>query len=599
MILAELDQLPKSVSEGPQDWSEAFGKAVDATDQVMVSVENINASQENFRFAYQSYIDEVQATTGVKIDNPMDVDMRRGTFEARPNPTYSGGTGVEWMEERQRVAMERFEQQRNALAQQYPAQARLIQLDIDGRATRRMQEAEKSANEAMNAPELGMAGRLAAGLIGGLTGSAKDPYQWATAIMGGGAGSVRTVAGRLGQVMLTEAMINGGTEAVLQAASQERKKSAGLEHGLEDALKNVGIAATFGALFGGTIQGGSEIARIYKLGEGGADVATRVLEGRPEPGDVETLAKAMNVELTPDRLEMLSRSFEDRVLDEVTIPQDATPAQMKVYEAALRYAEDPDNNLPPDLVERLYADDEAGRLSTLTADQYERAYGGDQNAIDDIADTFFADDVDQAAMSGADWDQDWRPELPPLEPGYVRFYHGGAGDLGDVTQLDDLWVSPDYVYARDYRRGDQPNNVWYVDIPESDAGRVGVKDEINNYYISGKVPAEYARKATRVEASAPRTSARSVGKVDTIEGQRIRPDRIAEPYEDPAMRIAEEQAGEIRDPEIDKDGNYRNLYELLPFEDGDGNVTFVPISQALEIADEDAFHADLLEACKL
>lgn len=599
MILAELDQLPKSMSNGPESWAEAFGKAVSTTDQVMVSIENINASQENFRASYQSYIDEVKQATGVSIDNPMDIDMRRGTFEARPNPTMSGGTGTEWIEERKRVAMERFEQQRAALMNQYPAQARLIQLDIEGRAVRRMQEADKAAKEAMAAPELGMAGRFTAGLIGGLTGSAKDPYQWATAMIGGGAGAARTVAGRLGQVMLTEALVNGGTEAVLQAASQERKKQAGLEHGLDNALKNVGIAATFGALFGGTVQGGAELARIYKLGEGGADLAARVIDGRPEPGDVETLARAMNIELTPDRLDMLNRSFEERVLDEVTIPPNASPAQMKVYEAALRYAEDPDNNLSPDLVERIYAEEEAGRLSTLTADQYERAYGGDEAAIADIADTFFAEDLDQAARSGSDWDRNARPDLPPVEPGYVRFYHGGAGDLGDVSQLEDLWVSPDYVYARDYRRGDQPNNVWYVDIPEADTVRVGVKDEVNNYYMSGKVPAEYARKATRVEVPTRAVPARPMAASDPVEGQRIRPEREAEPYDDTAMRYAEEQAGEIRDPEVDANGNYRSLYELLPIEDGDGNVTLMSPRQALAIADEDNFHADLLEACKL
>jgi hypothetical protein len=520
MILAELDQLPKSMSNGPESWSEAFGKAVSTTDQVMVSIENINASQENFRASYQSYIDEVRQATGVSIDNPMDIDMRRGTFEARPNPTMSGGTGAEWIEDRKRVAMERFEQQRTALMNQYPAQARLIQLDIEGRATRRMQDADKAAKEAMAAPELGMAGRFAAGLVGGLTGSAKDPYQWATAMIGGGAGAARSVAGRLGQVMLTEALVNGGTEAVLQAASQERKKTAGLEHGLDDALKNVGIAATFGALFGGTVQGGAELARIYKLGEGGADIAARVIEGRPEPGDVETLARAMNVELTPDRLDMLNRSFEERVLDDVTIPADATPAQMKVYEAALRYAEDPDNNLPPDLVERIYAEEEAGRLSTLTADQYERAYGGDEAAIADIADTFFAEDMDQAGRR--------------IEAATVR--------------AEDAAV-----------RAERAGN----------------------------------------PAAAPAREAEAPTATDPIEGQRIRPEREAEPYDDTAMRYAEEQAGEIRDPEIDADGNYRSLYELLPIEDGDGNVTLISPREALAIANQDNFHADLLEACKL
>lgn len=520
MILAELDQLPKSVSNGPESWAEAFGKAVSTTDQVMVSIENVNASQENFRASYQSYIDEVKQATGVSIDNPMDIDMRRGAFEARPNPTFSADSGAEWIEERRRVALERFEQQRAALMDQFPAQARLIQLDIEGRATRRMQEADKANKDAMASPELGMAGRFAAGLVGGIFGSAKDPYQWATAIIGGGAGTARTVAGRIGEVLIKEALINGGTEAVLQAASQERKRAAGLEHGLDDALKNVGIAATFGALFGGTIQGGAELARIYKLGEGGAELAARVIEGRPEPGDVETLARAMNVELTPDRLDMLTRSFEERVLDEVTIPTDASPSQMKVYEAALRYAEDPDNNLSPDLVERIYAEEEAGRLSTLTADQYERAYGGDEAAIADIADTFFAQDVDQAARR--------------IEAATVRAEDAAA-------------------------RAERASN----------------------------------------PAAAPARAADTPAAPDPVEGQRIRPEREAEPYDDTAMRYAEEQAGEIRDPDIDGDGNYRSLYQLLPIEDGDGNVTLMSPRQALVIADEDNFHADLLEACKL
>lgn len=397
MILPDIESLPKSTSGGPETWGEAFGKVVATSDQMMVAVENITASQENFRAAYQSYIDEVEQATGEKLENPMNVSMQRGTFEERPNPQYSMATGAEWIEERGRVAMERFDAQRQALAAKYPAQARLIQLDIDGRARRRMQEAERQSLEALQSPELGPVGRFAGQLIGGLTGSAKDPYQWSMAVIGGGANQARTVAGRIGHVIVTEALINGGQEAVLQAASQERKRQAGLDHGLDDALKNVGIAATFGSLFGSTLQAGAELARIYRLGEGGEAVAARVLDGRPEPGDVETLARAMKIELSPERLDLINRSFEERVLDEVTVPQDGNAAQMRVYEAALRHAEDPDNFPAPDLVERMIAEEEAGRLLTLTPEQYERAYGGDPNAIDDIADTFFADDMSRAA----------------------------------------------------------------------------------------------------------------------------------------------------------------------------------------------------------
>lgn len=513
MILPEVTSLPKSASSGPESWGEAFGRVVDTSDQVMVAVENITASQDNFRAAYQGYIDEVEQATGEKLENPMNVDMRRGTFEERPNPQYSFATGAEWIDERGRVAMDRFEAQRQALAQKYPAQARLISLDIDGRVKKRMQDAERASLEALQSPELGMAGRLAAQLVGGLKGSARDPYQWSMAVMGGGAGTARTVAGRLGQVMLTEALLNGGQEAVLQAASQERKARAGLEHGLDDALKNIGIAATFGSLFGGVSQGGAELARIFKLGEGGDAIAARVLDGRPEPGDVETLARAMNVELTPERLDLINRSFEERILDEVTIPQDGNPASMRVYEAALRHAEDPDNFPAPELVERMVAEEEAGRLLTLSPEQYERAYGGDPNAIDDIADTFFADDVSRAAE--------------PI-------------DARDVP-------APARPVAGDQRAS-----------------------------------ANTAPEPARQEVPA-----------------RIRPDQVAEPLDDAAMRAAEVEAGDLVEPEIDANGNPKSLLDYIAVEDGDGNHRLVPARQALEEADEGNLLADLLESCRL
>lgn len=93
--------------------------------------------------------------------------------------------------------------------------------------------------------------------------------------------------------------------------------------------------------------------------------------------------------------------------------------------------------------------------------------------------------------------------LPPLKTGFTRFYHGGAGDLGDPNKLDDLWVTPQYDYARDYRRGTDPNNVWYVDIPNDKLGSLGVRDEVNGYNINGKLPKEWATKVKKYQANAP------------------------------------------------------------------------------------------------
>jgi len=637
MILPELDSLPKSVSTGPESWGEAFGRVVDTSDQVMVAVENITASQDNFRFAYQSYIDEVEQATGERLQNPMDIDVQTGTFQQKSNPTYGFETGDEWREERSRVAMERFEASRAALAQKYPAQAGLISLDIDGRVKKRMQDAEWASLEALASPELGMAGRLAAQIVGGLKGSARDPYQWSMAVLGGGAGTARTVAGRLGQVMLTEALLNGGQEAVLQAASQERKARAGLEHGLDNALKNVGIAATFGSLFGGVSQGGAELARIFRLGEGGDAIAARVLDGRPEPGDVETLAKAMNVELSPERLDLINRSFEERVLDEVTIPQDGNPAAMRVYEAALRHAEDPDNFPAPELVERMVAEEEAGRLLTLSPEQYERAYGGDPNAIDDIADTFFADDVSRAAEA-----IDARAAPAQAIVGFqtakgstytvngqttarnkaARDLPGHEGDFGqkDASALT-IYLDENAgalsaaglsgLGPRGARVAIRDGKATLVTWNEK-AGGWGASEGSRNiaYHLDpgvGRYPLELWNIADDVPGYKAFSKMHAGNQIiavterapDPVTNQRIRPDVVAEPLDDAAMRAAEVEAGDLVEPEVDANGNPKSLLDYIAVEDGDGNHRLVPARQALDEADEGNLLADLLESCKL
>lgn len=70
------------------------------------------------------------------------------------------------------------------------------------------------------------------------------------------------------------------------------------------------------------------------------------------------------------------------------------------------------------------------------------------------------------------------PGFPPApEPGFVRFYHGGD----DPTIGGGRWVTSDPEYARNFRRGDQPNNVSYVDIPKGDPVEVAARawDEID------------------------------------------------------------------------------------------------------------------------
>jgi len=93
---------------------------------------------------------------------------------------------------------------------------------------------------------------------------------------------------------------------------------------------------------------------------------------------------------------------------------------------------------------------------------------------------------------------------PSVKSGYTRYYYGSSDPKHNVTTQDDLWVTPDPVYARDYRRVGKDNTIWYVDIPNDKLVDLKVRDGINNYNISGKLSKEWAKKAKRLEGGMPK-----------------------------------------------------------------------------------------------
>lgn len=77
--------------------------------------------------------------------------------------------------------------------------------------------------------------------------------------------------------------------------------------------------------------------------------------------------------------------------------------------------------------------------------------------------------------------------LPPVQPGFVRFYHSG---ISFVEQPGPRWVSPSPSYLN-YRPGLTPQ---YIDIPENTAKALkGAYDETNNYYHNVELPENIAR----------------------------------------------------------------------------------------------------------
>ncbi|MGJ7824242.1 hypothetical protein ACSF7G_13970, partial [Staphylococcus aureus] len=197
MNLIDASQLPKSASDGPETWTEAFGRLATASDETQRVIENVVADDAARYDAYAGYIKEVQDATGVRLANPLDVDLRQGAFDAKPNPQISGGTGLEWREQKLQASLDKFEADRERWANQYPAQSSVIQLDIEGRMRRQMRAAEAEQARAAQSPELGTVGRFSAQLLGGLKGTARDPYQWAMAVTGGGGSATGSVAARI------------------------------------------------------------------------------------------------------------------------------------------------------------------------------------------------------------------------------------------------------------------------------------------------------------------------------------------------------------------------------------------------------------------
>lgn len=765
--------LPKSPYSGPETWGEAWSKLVYATDDTMAVVENNIADIVAMEKAYDDRIAAIREITGQDLPNPIRTATDVGRDRAALLAAQGAGAGFmpsigELDPEYRRREEEDFNERARALSgDKREAVDQLLLTPIIDVRNRVMRDAQRDAGLAAQSPELGMAGRFTAQIVGGLMGAARDPVQWGMSFLGAGGSAAKTVAGRIGQTMATETLINGGSELVLQGMSQERKRAAGLEHGMKDMLTNAGIAATFGALFGGTMQGGMELAKVFKLGEGGAERAARVLEGRPEPGDVEVLAKAMNVELGPEKLEMINRSFEERALDEAALPADATPSQMRVLEAAQRYAEDPDRFPPPDLVERIVEAQDGGRALDVTPEQIERVMAGDRQAIEELSDVMAAerqadaetradtqaatiDDVaarvDQleAIADGVRLDELARAKVPvgakPRAPQSLMDFIASEGGLRESGgELRSLGLSRKFVPGRgalvrpagqslDYAREaaaqagyfnhlygtadeaaarstvadlldllDQENRGNAAFSP-ADATRVAAMDAYRQQLAAraeyreflGQLEvvlrevapdggiddailvratdlmiqedlaplAAFDRAALEEEArlaefadeigegyrnepdyedipffdepaagsAEPRGAARAQERdgnagagradeeigdqsqgpgeasrdgLDSIEGQAIAPARALEPFDEAAMRTAEEQAGEILDPAIDANGNPESLLDFIPVEDGDGNVRLVSTREALEAADEGNFLADLLMSCKL
>lgn len=378
-LSGEGDVPAHEIAPPAKSWGDAWSDLAASTRDMQRFSENANNADEAMIEAYRRRNAAIHQATGVQLDNP--VDLYSEGWRPRGTNAYSLETVTDQLNARTAEKRAEWLARTAELKERFPDRADLFDDTVEKEALALTRASRADYQAAADDPALGTMGRLSAILAGGGVGILRDPTFAPLVMAGPAAGVGKTVAGRIGRVMLFEAALNAGAEAGVQAMAEPWKERAGVETSWQEFFLNAGLAGAFGAGLGGTIQGGAEIYRAIRLKPPERMAADRIIANRPEPGDVETVAAALGREIPEDQAALLARSFEDDALDGYFSRPDATSEERMVAEAARRFAEDPDNYPPPEVVERMLADKIALKDGTIS--NYGRAV--------DLDETFFAD----------------------------------------------------------------------------------------------------------------------------------------------------------------------------------------------------------------
>lgn len=335
---------------GEQDKAAAASSLWDATRDLAIYRDNSNAEDNATAEAYDRRNKAIFDATGVQLTNPrreftsQDLQAAARMQDAGQDPlSVLGDLEAEWQAKAKQLARDR------------PDAAAIIGADRpiteDAYAISRGAEAAFGQAEAA-AGTAGVGGLRKFGneLAGGLSGGLRDPMQIATLFIGGGLASpAKSLIWRAGETILTEAALNAGVEADLQAASHDYKVKAGLDASLPTALSQVGFAALFGGGFGGLIEGGRALFGL--LGREAPPALERVASGEAQPGDTKALADALGVEISPDMQAAADRAVEEMQLDHAAFgppPAGLAPEEAQALAGnAVRLAEEQAPVLPP------------------------------------------------------------------------------------------------------------------------------------------------------------------------------------------------------------------------------------------------------------
>jgi hypothetical protein len=327
--------------------SEAFRATVVAAERQTRLVDTINARESALAEAADHRIQTVREQTGIQLENPFDGgydrEARQRVRDARDrgeqlDPTVGdlvrlGNERVAIFNERVDEAATRFPEKAGALTfgQSLEQQAQAI--------------AASAAYDADHAPASGVPG-FAASVIGGLWGSRRDPLFLGTLFAGPGVESGGSVIAKIGWGAIKQGLFNAGVQATAQPSVQEWRREIGERNGIVPALENVGMAFLFGAIPGAGIEGVRALTSIEKA------ALSRVVDGTATAEDIHTAAGGLGVKID----EATDREIRAAAADSANqVKAGEPPASIKAAQheeitaQAARFADDPDNNPPPEI----------------------------------------------------------------------------------------------------------------------------------------------------------------------------------------------------------------------------------------------------------
>lgn len=326
------------VAQRPQVYKRIF----DASWQAQTYVENSNARQWAEGEAVDRIIGAVKAAGGIKLDNPM-----QGGFEAEAEAAARERLGDLYGVARARAPaimdsyrMQAFEVRLGQLAQSDPRLADAIATaKIDYSPTMIARRAEQDLQLSMGEASSSIAA-IGAAIGGGVVPSFRDPINAAGLFLGGGPSAAASVAGRIAVVAGREALINAGITAAQQPFTQAWRQEAGLASGLGEAIQNIAMAAGVGAAFGAGAQGLRDVVGL-------------VAAGKVAPAELRQALDKAGIRLPEEEAGALRMAEQVDAADALTMrdaPTGLSRAEaVEVLRQAIRYAEDPVKEPPPDL----------------------------------------------------------------------------------------------------------------------------------------------------------------------------------------------------------------------------------------------------------